>query len=261
MLLQQVGMRTLHFLIERGYFEVPQLPRIMTALFEFDGESPDMVNFLARSIANIMGVPKDDPLPEALALFVKDFEVYLDSAERFFDTDEAERLATDAFAGSFRLAGSGGEYLRANMHIPNEPYITNGEWDEEGILKWRKSLPRVDTTSYDLPVLIYAFWSDPDRDFQNEHFGREVLFEESLGDYCYWRNHLTKKQGKQWDSFVASLDPDEKLLERLTNFQFKGEPDRLEGISYNKDVKSGIALAVIVDILEELKKARESSPE
>jgi hypothetical protein len=254
-------MRTLHFLIERGYFEVSQLPRIMTALFEFDGESPEMAYYMARAIANIMGVPKDDPLPEALALLVKDFEGYLDSAERFFDTDEVENLATDAFPGSFRLGDSGGLYLRANMHISNEPYITNGEWDEEGVLRWHKSLPWVDTTSYNLPVLIYAFWSDPDREFQKEHFGLEVLFGESLGDYCYWRNHLTKKQAKQWDSFVASLDPDEKLLERLTNFQFKGEPDRFEGTSYNKDVKSGIALAVIVDILEELKKARESSPE
>ena len=177
--------------------------------------------------------------------------------DAFFETHEADAIATDAFSARFRFAGEGGEFLRANMEVANEPYVTNGEWDAQGVLKWRKPLPHVDTTIYDLPVLIYAFWSDPDRGFQNEHFGREVLIEESLGDYCDWHRELTDKQSQQWVSFVGSLEPGENLVQRLEQFQFKGEPDRPAGVTYKKNIRSWIALSIIDDIVSELEKSHD----
>ena len=252
--LQGIAMRTLHFLIDRGYFDVSELPEILAAISNFSGDSSELPYHVARALANIMGVSKDDPLPESLALIVKNPEAYEDSVEEFFDTDLVETLTTDAFSASLNFVGLGGVFLRAKMQLANEPHITNGEWDEDGVLKWRKPLPRLDTSAYDLPVLIYAFWSDPDREFQNEHFGREVLIAESLGEYCDWRHELTEKQGEHWDEFVESLEPNEELVQQLEGFQFKGEPDRPAGVTYNKNIRSGIAQYTISNVLKELKK-------
>ncbi len=252
--LQGIAMRTLHFLIERGYFDVLELPDILAAISSFSGDSSGLPYHVARALANIMEVSKDDPLPESLALIVENPEAYADSVEEYFDTDEVEILTTDAFPASFKFAGLGGVFLRANMQLANEPFITNGEWDEDGVLKWRKPLPRLDTSAYDLPVLIYAFWSEPDREFQNEHFEREVLIAGSLGEYCDWRHELTEKQGEQWDEFVESLEPGEELVQQLEGFQFKGEPDRPAGVTYEKNIRSGIAQHTISNVLKELKK-------
>ena len=71
-----------------------------------------------------------------------------------------------------------------------------------------------------LPTFFYASWSEPNVEFQQKHFGRVVLSDENLAEYCVWRENLNEKHSKEWDSFILSLNPGEDQEERLNAFRF-----------------------------------------
>ena len=60
-------------------------------------------------------------------------------------------------------------------------------------------------------------------EFQQKHFGQVVLSDENLAQYCLWRENLDEGEGKEWDSFILSLNPGEDFEEQLNNFRFSSD--------------------------------------
>ena len=146
--------------------------------------------------------------------------------------------------------------MRVDLHLPQAPYSSNGDWNESGVLQWRERLAKSDERKVSLPNSLYAMWSNPNVDFQEKHFGRVVLDDEDLLEYCEWRPGLSKKQGRQWDKFVRSLRPGEALIQSLNDFKFKGEADRT-AILKPSEVKWSIASSVVSVIVHALEEAPE----
>ena len=287
-ILDQITNRAIHFLIARGYFEAAQLPVIS---FSFaDSDETQMFELLARTLMNKMGLPPGDPLLPTLAALHDNFDEYDDSLDLFLESDERlvklisawesesrtpqaeadqesdyiDDLLTDAFASDFHILADDGEFLRVDLHIPKAPYSSNGVWDGSGELQWRERLASGDARTISLPNTLFALWSEPNDTYQEEHFGRVVLDDENLGDYCLWRRGLSKKRGREWDKFVKSLEPGEELIQALNDFQFKGEADWAAVGTGDSKIRSRIAYDVVSDLIKALNEApdeeRQASP-
>ncbi len=287
-LIEQLAYRAIHFMIERGYFEASQLPLIIFSIGNFDDEQE--FELFARALMNKMGLPSNDSLPPTLAAIHDNLEKYGDSFEIFIESDEAlfdlvsawenesndpsvntidvsdyfDELASEAFPSDFHYLADGGEFLRVDLHIPRAPYTSNGDWNVAGVLQWRERLASGEPEHTSLPNTLFALWSEPDVAYQEEHFGRVVLDNEDLGDYCEWRRELSKKRGREWDRFVKSLQPGEELIQSLRDFKFKGESERSAVVASSSKIRSGVASSVVSDLVKALDKApeeeRKSSP-
>lgn len=252
-LFEQIANRAVHFLIARGYFEASSLQTLSALLTQPGNEEKRVFEIFARALMNKMGLPKEDPLLPSLATIRDDLDKYGDSLDEFAELGE---LAVDAFPSDFTLGNDGGEFLRVDLHLPQAPYSSNGDWNESGVLQWRERLAKSDERKVSLPNSLYAMWSNPNVDFQEKHFGRVVLDDEDLLEYCEWRPGLSKKQGRQWDKFVRSLRPGEALIQSLNDFKFKGEADRT-AILKPSEVKWSIASSVVSVIVHALEEAPE----
>ena len=82
-----------------------------------------------------------------------------------------------------------------------------------------------------LPAFSYAVWAQPNKTFQEKHFGEVAFEDENLLQYCLWHASLFKAEAKEWDEFTAKLKPstyDEQLEQ--ANFS-EGLSKRLEGLN------------------------------
>jgi hypothetical protein len=106
--------------------------------------------------------------------------------------------------------------LSVRLHTSCKPYDTNGKTDEQALeVEW--------TDVYlnpQFPTLCYASWSEPDGQFQNQHFGSVVLEEGDLARYALWCRDLTVEAGAEWERVLDELKPTEELGERLEAFRF-----------------------------------------
>jgi len=106
-----------------------------------------------------------------------------------------------------------------------------------------------------LPTFFYASWSEPNREYQQEHFGRVVLSDEDLAQYCIWRENLDEGSGKEWDSFILSLNPAEDMEGRLKAFRFL--IDRQKGLTAEEDNTAKEPCELILAGLKSEKEAKE----
>ncbi len=276
---EQLGNRAIHFLIARGYFEAAQLPTIYYLLI--DSDDTQLFELLARALTNKMGLPPGDSLPPTLAALRDKPEEYGDSIDLFLESDErlvnlisawesesktpqadaiqvseyVHDLVTEALTSEFHAGVDDGEFLRVDLHLPNAPYSSNGEWDDSGVLQWRERLAAGDAGTTSLPNTLFALWSEPNDAFQEEHFGRVVLDNENLEDYCQWRRELSKKRGREWDKFVKSLEPGDELIQALNDFTFKGEAGFAAVWAENSKIRSRIAYGVVSELIKALNEA------
>ena len=285
---EQLTNRAIHFLIERGYFDASQLPLIIFTINE--SEEEQLFELFARALMNKMDLPPGDALPPTLAAVLDNleevgdsFELFMESGEALIDlvsawegeskdpqaetikvSDYVDELASAAFASDFNYVAGDSEFLRVDLHIPRAPFASNGEWVASGVVRWRERLASGDPEDTSLPNSLFALWSEPAVSYQEEHFGRVVLDNEDLGDFCEWRRELSKKRGREWDRFVKPLQPGAALIETLKEFRFNGEPESGAAISPSNEVRSRIASRVILDIIkvleEEPEEERKSSP-
>lgn len=118
------------------------------------------------------------------------------------------------------LNESGGEsdQLTVTLALNHAPNHSNGQW-RNGKVVWTTGLD----PDRPLPVLCYATWSDPNAEFQEKHFGKVILDGDGLTQYCLWQNGLSGRQASEWESFLASLQPEAKIREKLAAFQFTAE--------------------------------------
>jgi hypothetical protein len=199
------------YMVERGYFRPSEVP----LLDKDDGRTA--VRGLLRRAAAAMGYGDNEPWPAALERLTDPKE-----CEAAFEQGlKAIGLSTEAAAERYDplLPEIFGTSTRGRVVWQNsvQPLETNGTWNgEKRELSWEAK----GRQGCETPQLLYAVWAEPDEAFQNEHLGRVMLVGERLGEYVAWRAGLPAAQCRDWDTFVARLQPSEELVDRLKEFRF-----------------------------------------
>ena len=240
-------MRVMHYVIERGYLSPKQM---YVASFGVDDEQ--IFRLLQQWIADKMGYSSPKIATERLE-FLSDVKHAEESMERYIRTTdfftkawEAKKLQendpnaeqpqidvgefiTHDIDLEFDLFSWEGSKVEVKLTCKNEPFHTNGRWDEQASqVVWLCKIAGDEK----LPTFFYALWSEPNRKYQQEHFGHVTLSDVDLAQYCIWRDNLDEGKGKEWDSFVLSLNPGEDLEGRLNAFRFS--IDQQKGLDTKK---------------------------
>jgi hypothetical protein len=235
-------LRAAQYLCERGYASPKDAPGLARAAFSED--PAPLLKHLQRLVARKMGLPADRPLPDALA-FLSDPQRLRASWNKYGSTTELfqkrlkkwkEEKQTDPNATQptpedllielvgqlvfeFRLFAAD-DTLELKLHSGQKPYATNGQWDEQAAsLSWSEDL-RHDAP---LPVFCFALWSQPERAFQEAHFGKVLLSGEELAEYVLWYRGLDSREAGEWDRFIAGCKPGADLKPALETFRFSGD--------------------------------------
>jgi hypothetical protein len=255
-------MRALHFLDARGYMTLRKTLEVALPELDREGSSIFMMRVLGKSVGRRMGM-REGAMPAA-------FEALMDYPEDELE-DELERLRTSderivarladyrddsggvsvdvdgmivtepsgsmgtllehAFLFDFDLLDFGGDARDVTLHIPVEPYMTNGAWydsveSETGeagsYVEWQYPLASV-APGGDLAQVVYAFWAEPAEAYQVERFGSLVLDNDTLANQCRWRQMLGPSLQDEWDAFVDGLRPGPDLPDTLRKFVFSIE--------------------------------------
>ena len=233
------------YLCERGYFSPQEIPMLARA-FAADDSGP-LLEHLQRLLARKMGVADQQPLPVSLA-FLGDqsklkasFEKYVRSTDLFQkrlaqgktakkSQSEAQEPTPEQVAGELFDEATGfpfldvdltDDWLELRLFCGQKPYATNGKWDEKATAAtWTPSL----ASSRALPAVCFASWSDPDRAFQEKHFGRTVLSGGDLAQYVIWYRLLKPAEAAEWDRFLSGLKPGPDLKAAVEAFRFSFDP-------------------------------------
>ena len=248
-----VGMRILHYLIERNYIEGASLQdtiRLFAASETASDEDFDVyVQFVAESIARVMNGESGGELPAPLAKLASFTEEQFEATgDTFLDDNTAlqeliaewnaaadglgpyelesdrlgDKLLIQLLGFSVDLFGYDGPVIQIELHLTTRPYATNGIWND-GVVSWDEQLSSEDPVDADLPNVVYAMWSEPDAGYQAERFGLLVFDDERLRDHVLWRAGLSEKRRLEWDEFVETLRPDENIFPALRAFSFSDE--------------------------------------
>ena len=236
-------MRLGSYMVERGYIA----PAEVKVLFETISRKPSPK--LDPLIADILGEKvglEDKAFIDEVAGAISSMNQPTNSLEKFLsESGFGEKLKANTagliapsdnptnvdymakYTGYFLLHTGGqageGKLVRVSLACPLRPEMTNGRWDDKtSKVHWPPVALPFKLGNW--PVFIYATWSVPDDDFQKIRFGKVVLKDNRLVDYCLWRDGLPAKQVKRFDDFLASLAPGETLIERLEAFHFEDEP-------------------------------------
>jgi len=277
------SIRTLHYLIERGYVDGSKLQDTMPLLTALDTNDLDsarqLLEVVTRSIARVMAGQDVAELPAPLArltesIFSGDLERSWDAllqnneqlpamiaawndepsdSEPYVlkDSQFLDRLGEQSLGFKIFSFGFSGNVLKVELHLPVQPYQSNGIQDDGGVMIWSQALASPRLEDSDLPNLVYAFWSEPDTAYQLQHLGTIAFADEDLADFCLWYLALPEAKQGEWDAFVDSLTPDGDLMNRLREFGFSDETGPVKP----DDVRSRIArmpLRTMIRAIEEL---------
>jgi hypothetical protein len=224
----------------RDYFEVDDLPLLYSAGMSGDAQVWALP-LMRRQILKRMGRDPAGPLPAPLVAladqdklrestegYIKSNPAALDRIKRWAATrpsiEEGKDPLGEAMADlvDLKLFGDS-DQLELRLHPEHKPFATNGQWDAaSSTVTWSRSLNTRVEDSTGLPVTAVALWSDPEASEQSRLLGSTRLHDGDLASYCLQRLALSKVQGEEWDAFLRSQAPDEKLAERLRAFRFKG---------------------------------------
>ena len=128
-----------------------------------------------------------------------------------------------------------GDHLTVKLSLSAAPVHSNGKWDEtKNEMIWESGLEERDKATR-LPVFCYASWCEPNKNFQEEHFGRAILDGDDLLKYCVWRDSLEDPQALAWDAFLASLQRGEALTNKLEAFRFSSGKN-IDAANYAKEL-------------------------
>ena len=244
-------MRLILYFVERGYFEPLEMPILYRAWEDFlEEDNRDLFVLLLRRVVALQGAPEEDrPLDDEPLAFLGTGETLTSSLREYLRTTrefralvnqwnkkkrqdrpaeppEPEEVLRPLIDDLFLAQKGGAARLSVSLVLPARPVFTNARSskDKPGSLSWSAQVgdrPRKGAGS--LPVVCYAFWSLPDRRFQEEHFGKIVLKGEDLGSHCLWRGALDEEEAGEWSQFLADLSPGKTLIDRLRAFRFTRE--------------------------------------
>jgi len=235
--LEEMSMRLQHYAIERGYLS-PKEMHLLTESFE-DGQKQGLRLFRLL-VTDKMGYSLPGMVAKRL-VFLSDGKHVEESITRYIRTTDFFKRAwedkkreendpnakppeidVDDFIGhdidfEFDIFSWSDTKIEVKLACENEPFETNGKWDKEASqVVWRSSI----AGNEELPTFFFASSSDPNRKYQEEHFGGIVLGDEALAEYCVWRQNLDEEKGKEWDTLILSLNPSEDLEKQLGSFRF-----------------------------------------
>lgn len=238
----EIGLRVAQYAAERGYFDLQDVP---SALLSAENGDATLTLGLVRSILaaklgheladewDFLGTP--DRLSESLNRSLQQHPLYVEFVRQRAKQNPmnapptpTELIATLAFSASGMHWG-GFDGLDVTLNVPAEPYRTNGVWSPDELqVVWNRRLQGISDEREDmpgepqqsLPSLLFAFWSLPDADLQTARFGRVILRDQALAEYCQWHADLTPQQREQWTLLIAALKPGPGAAEWIENFHF-----------------------------------------
>jgi hypothetical protein len=243
----EISLRITQYAAERGYFGLEEIPTVMQSLRNVDG--PGTLQFVRSILAAKLGreelgeswsfLSTDDRVQESINRTLQEHPLYVKYRIRAARANPeaappppTELLASLAFTAS-GLRWGGFDGLNVILHCPAEPYRTNGQWspDDTQVL-WDRRLQEIDDhPQQSLPAILFAFWSVPDDDFQTARFGRVILRDQALAEYCHWHAELSPSQAEQWDALIASLNPGPAAAEWIEDFRFAPQNDAAEHLA------------------------------
>ena len=264
-------LRMAQYFVERGYLTPSQLPDWIYAVDQAMQERPGpLIAMIQRWLASRIGVPADQPVPASLARLndtaslraslrsylqaSDDYQALLKKQEqtpgpkRDRETPDPWTVLVELVLRAFLPGGVffRDHQLTAALALPREPLGTNGVWKaHEHRVEWKVALPpNAEPTNSSvhrsLPDILFALWVEPAAEKQIEHFGKVVLNDEELVQYCLWRCGLPEEKARLWEAFLVGLKPGADLIERINGFRFADE---------SKDAKTPIAYRQIREIL------------
>lgn len=201
------------YLVQRGYFR----PDEIALLRDDESGAAVAMRGILRKAAAAIGCAEEERWPAALERLrtpeavVAAFEQGLTSAGLSQDEFEEQYMS---LMPEILGTGTRGRIVWQGRAQPLE---TNGTWDgKERELSWDAE----GRQGCETPQLLYAIWAEPDKESQIEHFGRVMLEGERLVEYVAWRAGVSAAQCREWDAFIAGLQPSEELADRLERFRF-----------------------------------------
>jgi len=233
------------YLYERGYLGPADVPRLATALAAND---PAWVWLhVQRLVATRLGIEATAPVPEflgflatqekaqaSLLTYVRGTDLFKKRVAQFREqkanrSPGAEPKPEDVL-GELTVEAllppslqSSHDQLSVSLACPRRPFETNGTWDAAtGRVRWEARIQQQGT----LPVVCYAFWSEPDATAQRDHFGNVLLDDEVLAQFALWYVALPPPRARQCDAFLAGCRPGADLAQRIAGFHFEGEEAR-----------------------------------
>ena len=245
---EEFDMRLLHYLLERDYISQKE------ALLLLEGTDERIVetvyNVVRRFVADKMGYSDPNVAAERLK-FLSDNEHLEKSIERYIPTTDlykkiwetkkieqadpnAEPPETDEILCSV-LEETGFEFdlfptthtIEVKLTCDSIPFASNGQWDAEAQqVVWSVNTKKNYFNIVEAPLLptyFYSSWSSPDKKFQEEHFGRVIISDEALAQYCIWQKGLDEKRAKEWNAFIVSLKPDQDIEKLVGVFCFSDD--------------------------------------
>jgi len=243
---EEIIARAAQYLLEHEYVlpeEVPAIRRISTDSPPDGGEvaaiRPLLTNMLQRKaelpdedmLAALGGIlASSDSLEDSLVEYLITTEAYeqrLAEWEQLDDEspepDPLHVLIAPAYATmllDWDIFGTN-DLVKVTLRDVPQPEMTNGRWDEDAqTVSWAN---RVNTGG--LPAICYAVWAQPNVPFQTEHFGKVIVKDSDLLEYCLWRKSLTDQEAAEWDAIVDQLSPDDEYsIEALREFRFSLGP-------------------------------------
>jgi hypothetical protein len=235
--------RFLQYLYERGYLKLSDT-RDVYLLIEDEEDDSRAMGLLRRFFMEKLGVDPSEPPPKSFAVLdsadslQKSWEKYLAGTDLYRakvkDWEEKKKsdpnltapgpddaaldLAMVLLSGGNDSSGAS-DHLTVKLKLAHPPFSTNGKW-KKGQVVWSDDLD----VNRPLPAFCYATWSNPNAQFQEQHFGSVVLDDDTLAQYCFWEETLSAEQAHEWQSFLENLQPGLQLTNHLAAFHFSGSP-------------------------------------
>lgn len=238
--------RSAQYLVERRYFTPQELPLLIGAID--NGDNPAMrkrmLEFLRAAATRKLGLDDERALDGLIALLGDAERVERSLNEFVTTTPEYGRLvllrklkaepgetprsvgAKDVFGELFKSIseidiGTPPDALRAKLHVPTAPAVTNGEYDAEAhVIAWEHSIDAADAELPGMPYMMYAAWATPNEAAQSRYFGKVILQGEPLAQYVLWYRGLTADEQTAWLGLLESLPgkPDPKGVIKAYRF-------------------------------------------
>jgi hypothetical protein len=271
---QEFGMRAMHYLLERYYVSQKELLSLL------EGSEEMACEIVRRIVAGKMGYSDPNVAAERLK-FLSDGEHFEESIDRYIPTtdlykdlweakkiEEADPNAKPPKTGEILCSVIEGTWLDFDIFAPtytievkltcdSEPLVSNGRWDRETQqVVWSDKIGNDSVGIVNgpkLPTYFYSSWSVPDREFQKEHFGRVILSDEALAQYCIWQKILDEERAEQWNALIASLRPDQDIEKLVGVFCFS------DGSPTDKDGSTEKLRALILDGLKSERKKKDDT--
>lgn len=256
-------MRALHFLDDRGYVSLRETLELLATADFSPEDVDFIIKTVGTAVGRRMGTDEGGMPASFEALIDYPDEQLEEELERIANTDERvlrilaefragldgmsvaepessmSALVEEAFVFDFDLLGIGGDAREVTLYIPVEPYMTNGAWitpdeidgtddetvvaaDTRSYVQWQYPLADV-APGADVAQVVFAFWAEPDDDYQVERFGFRILDDNSLAKHCRWRQELGPSLRDEWDAFIDGLRPGPHLDGTLRRFRFSIE--------------------------------------